>query len=202
MEAMTMSRLRWVPILSVLAALSLTLPARASTSTLTITDPSGDWQVGSQDIVKLTLRSLSEHGKHVLVADIDLASPVGPAYTAYIVNFRIGVTCYALATTTVNGQPAQQSAGGASTTPSSLSAAPCAYSSPASTGAAATSLARGSSVEIREPYALGLRPGLRLTAINVAVGTEPTEMYIGVGAKNIAPATGDFATTKATLPLR
>jgi len=197
-----MSRLRWLPILSVLAALSVTLPARADSSTLTFTDASGDWQVASQDIIKVTLRSLSQHGEHVLAADITLAAPAGPAYTLYIVSFRVGQTCYTLATATINGQPAQQSAGGASATSSNLGATSCAYSGPMGSSAPASSMVQGSTVQIRAPYALGLRRGLRVTDVNVAVGTEPTEMYVGVGPKNIAPATGDFATTKAALPLR
>lgn len=197
-----MSRLRWLPILSVLAALSVTLPARADSSALTFTDPSGDWQVASQDVVKVTLRSLSDRGKHVLAADITLAAPAGPAYTSYIVSFRIGQTCYALATTTVNGKPAQQSAGDVTTTPASFSSASCTYSGPTTTNAPATSAVQNSTVQIRAPYALGLRRGARVSAINVAVGTEPTQSYVGVGPKNVAPATGDFASTLATLPLR
>ena len=198
-----MSRLRWLPIMSVLAALSITLPARADSSTLSFTDPSGDWQVASQDIVKVTLRSVSDRAAHWLEADVTLAAPVGPAYTTYIVNFQIGQTCYSLATITTNGKPAQQSAGGASVTSSGLSAVPCnAAPTVQPTNAPATSTAKGTAVQIRAPYALGLRPGARLTAITVAVGTEPIQMKVSVGAKNVVPTNGDFAATKATLPLR
>ena len=197
-----MSRLRWLPILSVLAALSLALPARADSSALTFADPIGDWQVASQDVVTVTLRSVSDRGTHVLAADITLAAPVGPAYTTYAVSFRIGQTCYALATITVNGKPAQQSTGGVTTIPSSFSAASCTYSGPTTTSAPATSAVQNSTVQIRAPYALGLRRGARVSDINVAVGTQPMEMYVGVGPKNVAPATGDFAATLATLPLR
>src|SRR3954447_27055216 len=148
---MRMSRLRWIPILAVLAALSVTLPARADSSTLTFSDPSGDWQVSSQDVVHVTLRSVSSQAKHWLEANITLASPVGPAYTTYTVAFQIGRTCYALATTTVNGGPLQQSAGGASIRPASLSEVPCTDAGAQPTGAPATSMARGKTVQIRAP---------------------------------------------------
>lgn len=197
-----MSRLRWLPILSVAAVLSITLPARADSSSLTFTDPAGDWQVASQDIVKVTLRSVSAASKHWLEADITLAAPVGAAYTSYVVSFRAGNTCYALATSTVNGAPAQHSAGDASMTPSSLSAASCSDTAAQPTGASATAAVHSSTLQIRAPYALGLRRGLRLQDVGAVVGTQYVEAGISVGANQFSPATGDLASTKQRLSLR
>ena len=197
-----MSRLRWLPVLALFAALGTTLPARADSSTLTFRDPSGDWQVPSQDVVTVTLRSVSSQAKHWLEADITLAAPVGPTYTTYTVAFQIGSSCYALATSTVNGGPLQQSAGGASVSPSSFSEVPCTDPGVQPTGAPAASMARGSTVQIRAPYALGLRRGMRVTAVGFAVGTQPIESWVGLGAKSVSPTIGDFGATDKTLTLR
>lgn len=197
-----MSRLRWLPVLALLAALGTTLPARADSSTLTFRDPTGDWQVSSQDVVTVTLRSVSNHATHWLEADVSLAAPVGPAYTSYVVAFQIGRSCYALATSTANGAPLQQSAGGASVRASSFSVTSCTDPGVRPTGAPATSMTRGSMVQIRTPYALGLRRGMQVSAIGVAVGTEPIESWVGIGSKSASPTVGDFGATDRTLTLR
>jgi len=196
-----MGRVRWLPVVALLGALSMALPARADSNTLTFKDPSGDWAVAAQDIVQVTLRSVSDRSGHWLDAHISLAAPVGPAYTTYVVTFQIGPTCYALATSTVNGAPVQQSAGGASISPASLASATCTNAGPM-TGAPATSVAHGSTVEIRAPYALGLRRGLRATGVTVAVGTQPVQVRVGIGSTTPAVSTGDFATTNAVFALR
>ena len=196
-------RLRWMPAAAVAAITLAGLPAHAAASTVTFTDPAGDWAVAAQDIVKVSLQSASHGAERVVSIDITLAAPVGTAYTIYAVGFRSGSLCYGLTGETASGQAAGYSAGGVSSVPADLSVVRCAGdATQQATTAPATMTVHGATVHIGAAYALGLRPGLRLSDIGAAVGTEPTQSAVFVGSKGVTPQSGDFASTRSQLTLR
>ena len=199
---MTM-RLRWMPALAAATIMIAALPAHAAPSAVTFTDPAGDWAVASQDVVKVTMQSALRGGERAVSVDITLAAPPGPEYTMYVLGFRAGSTCYGLQAETANGAPAGYSAGGASAVPADLSAVDCyGNGTQQATTAPATVAVHGATVHISAVYALGLRPGLRVKDIGVAVGTLPVQSAVFVGSKSVTPQSADFAFTKGLLTLR
>jgi hypothetical protein len=154
-------------------------------------------------VVKATLQT-AVHGGHRLVsADITLAAAPGLEYTTYVLGFRSGSTCYGRQAETANGAAPGYSAGGASSVPATLSAVRCTGDgTQQATTAPATVTVQGSTVHISAAYALGLRPGLRVKDIGVAVGTEPTQSAVFIGSQSATPQTGDFAFTGGLLTLR
>lgn len=196
-------RLRWMPATALAAITLAALPAHAAPSAVTFTDPAGDWPVASQDVVKVTVQSALRGSIHVVSADITLAAAPGPEFTVYALGFRSGATCYGLQAETANGAPAGYSAGGASSVPADLSAVDCnGDATQQATTAPATVTVHGATVHITADYALGLRPGLRVKDIGVAVGTEPTQSSVYIGSHGVTPGTGDFAFTGSLLTLR
>ena len=196
-------KLRWLTAAAVTTITLAALPAHAAPSSVTFTDRAGDWSVPSQDVVKVTMQSTLRGTVHVVSVDITLAAPVGPAYTFYVLGFRNGGTCYGLQAETANGGPAGYAAGGASAVAADLNAVDCTGSGvQQATTAPATVAVHGATVHISADYALGLRPGLRVDDIGVAVGTEPIQSGVFVGTKQVSPNTGDFAFTTALLTLR
>jgi hypothetical protein len=75
---MTM-RLRWMPAGAAAAMALAAVPAQATPSSVTFTDPAGDWAVASQDVVKATLQSALQGAHRVVSVDITLAAAPGPA---------------------------------------------------------------------------------------------------------------------------
>ena len=196
-------RLRMLPVAAAAAITLTALPAHAAPSAVTFTDPAGDWAVASQDVVRVAVQTARRGAERVLSVDISLAAPVGAAWTMYMLGFRHAGTCYGLEAETFNGAPAGYSAGGASAVPAVLSAYSCdAYGPQTPPTAPATVTVNGASVRITADYALGLRPGLLVQDIGVAVGTEPTQSSVYVGSKGVTPQSGDFALTPRLLTLR
>jgi hypothetical protein len=186
-----------------LAAHGPTRPPRTLTSTLTFTDPAGDFAVPAQDVVRVMLRSTARGSLHLFSADIVLAAPDGPAPTQFEVGFQVGPTCYTLAGETANGQPTEYSAGGAKVSGTGFTAVRCSDSTPQLlTSAPATMSVRAATVHLEAPYAFGMRPGQRVNGAFVAVGTEPVGVGTQVGGTSVTPTAGDFAGTSGGLPLR
>ena len=196
-------RMRWMPAIALTAIALAAVPAHAAPASVTFTDPAGDWSVPSQDVIKVTVQSALRGAIHVVSVDITLAAPVGPEYTLYALSFRSGATCYGMSAETANGASTGYSAGGASSVPAALSATDCNYDATKQpTTAPATVTVHGATIHISADYALGLRPGLRVKDIGVAVGTEPTHSSVFIGSKGVTPDTGDFAFTRSLLTLR
>ena len=178
-------------LLAAVAAATLASPALAAPSSVTVSDPAGDWPVTSQDVRRVRL---SSDGKSVTLAFELVAAP--DATTRYQGYFATADYCN-------QGWIVNAIGAGTATAKADLSRTTCdpAGGIVATETSAATMKVRGTTVEVTAPYALGVKRGLTVRYFNGAASTVLAAVGAGMDSATFL-WTGDIAIGEVTYRLR